>query len=147
MTKKTFRGRGNWTPEQGATILEILVVLAIIALLASVVGPRVIGYLGAARSETAGLQIGNLRSAVQMFYIDTGRYPSQSEGLSALITSPAGESRWNGPYMQSETALRDPWDRPYIFEAGEDGAFAIRSLGRDGAQGGGGEDTDLSSQR
>lgn len=147
MTKKTFHNRREWSPEQGVTILEILVVLAIIALLASVVGPRVIGYLGSARSETAGLQITNLRSAVQMFYIDTGRYPSEAEGLPALMIAPTGESRWNGPYMQSETALRDPWDRAYMFEAGEEGAFVIRSYGRDGTQGGEGEDTDLTSSR
>lgn len=128
----------------GATILEVLIVLSIIAMIAAVVGPRVIGYLGKAKSETAALQIDNLASAVQLFYIDTGRYPSEAEGLSVLITRPAGDAAWNGPYMPSEEALRDPWGRDYQYQPpGTDGGFSILSLGRDGAAGGAGEDVDL----
>ena len=135
----------RWGHQTGATILEVLIVLSIIALIAAVVGPRVIGYLGTAKSETAELQINNLASAVQLFYVDTGRYPSEAEGLSVLMTRPAGDADWNGPYMPTGEALVDPWGRDYLYEPpGDDGSFTIRTLGRDGAQGGSGEDSDLS---
>lgn len=129
----------------GMTILEILVVLSIIAMIAAVVGPRLISYLGRAKSETASLQIKQLGNAVQLFYIDMGRYPTGSEGLSVLMEAPAGETAWSGPYMQSGDALKDPWERDYLYvEPGEGGVFGITSLGRDGARGGSGEDADLS---
>ena len=135
----------RWKQDTGATILEVLIVLSIIALIAAVVGPRVVGYLGTAKSETAELQIDNLASAVQLFYVDTGRYPSEAEGLSVLLSRPAGDTDWNGPYMPKAEALTDPWGRAYIYAPPQDdGNFAIRSLGRDGVEGGRGEDADLS---
>ena len=126
----------------GVTILETLVVLTIIAMIAAVVGPRVVGYLGRAKSETAAMQIDNLANAVQLFYIDTGRYPTASEGLSVLVSAPPGDPAWDGPYMQSADALTDPWGRGYLYEEAE-GGFRIASLGRDGTRGGSGEDADL----
>lgn len=132
-------------PNSGVTILEILVVLAIIALLASIVAPRVIGQLGKAKSQAAALQINNLVAAVQLFYIDTGRYPSEAEGLPALFIS-ANTDGWNGPYLDKASALQDPWARDYIYSLGDAGTgFTIISLGKDGALGGIGEDKDLSS--
>lgn len=83
MTRTVDRRR--WGSRAGATILEVLVVLSIIAMIAAVVGPRVIGYLGQAKTETTALQIDQLRNAVQLFYIDAGRYPSGAEGLSVLF--------------------------------------------------------------
>ena len=134
----------KWRRNAGMTILEILVVLSIIAMIAAVVGPRLIGYLGKAKSETAGLQIKQLGNAVQLFYIDMGRYPTGAEGLSVLMQAPAGEAAWAGPYMQSGEALMDPWGRDYLYtEPANGGEFGIKSLGRDGTQGGSGEDTDL----
>ncbi|WP_299695279.1 type II secretion system major pseudopilin GspG [uncultured Tateyamaria sp.] len=138
------RRKNRWTARTGATILEVLIVLSIIALIAAVVGPRVIGYLGTAKSETADLQINNLASAVQLFYVDTGRYPTEAEGLSVLLTRPAGDTDWNGPYMPTAEALVDPWGRDYLYAPpADDDSFGIRSLGRDGAEGGSGEDADL----
>ena len=134
----------SWTARTGATILEVLVVLSIIALIAAVVGPRLVGYLGRAKSETAELQIDQLRNAVQLFYIDTGRYPTGNEGLVVLFRAPAGTAGWNGPYLESEDALNDPWGRAYLYAPpGDDGVFGIQSLGRDGVRGGSGEDADL----
>ena len=135
----------RWTSGTGLTILEVLVVLSIIALIAGVVAPRLIGFLGRAKSETAGLQIKQLGSAVQLFYIDLGRYPSNSEGLAVLVEAPAGDTSWDGPYMASSEALVDPWGRDYSYEepTGTKG-FGIVSLGRDGSRGGSGEDADLS---
>lgn len=135
----------NWSKQAGATLLEILVVLSILVLIAAVVGPRVIGYLGRAKSETANLQIDNLSGALQLYYIDMGRYPSESEGLAALINKPTADLSWAGPYLTSGEGLTDPWSRDYIYVPPGDGTlFSIQSLGADGARGGTGEDTDLS---
>lgn len=137
-------GRNIRCRTAGMTILEILVVLSIIAMIAAVVGPRLIGYLGRAKAETSELQIKQLGNAVQLFYIDMGRYPAGTEGLSVLMEAPAGEVAWAGPYMQSADALVDPWGRDYLYKEPADGGdFGITSLGRDGATGGSGEDADL----
>ncbi len=134
----------RWSRKSGVTILEVLVVLSIIALIAAVVGPRLIGYLGRAKTETAALQVDQLRQAVQLFYIDVGRYPSDSEGLSVLVTAPAGEAAWSGPYMDTDEAIVDPWGRDYIYAAPENADnFSILSYGRDGTSGGTGEDADV----
>lgn len=135
----------KWTKRSGVTIMEILVVLAIIALLASVVGPRVFKYLGTAKSETARLQAKSLTSGVRLFYIDTGRYPAETEGLSVLMTAPPGETNWDGPYIESADGLTDPWGRDFVYVIpGAVKDFDIVSLGRDGQQGGDGEDEDIS---
>ncbi|MCW3783536.1 type II secretion system major pseudopilin GspG [Defluviimonas salinarum] len=137
--------RGTWGRNAGLTILEILVVLAIIAMVAAVAGPRVISYLGRAKSETAALQIKSLGNAVQLYYIDLGRYPTDAEGLGALAAAPAGAEGWNGPYITTAAGLSDPWGRDYLYAALDDAkGFSIRSLGRDGRDGGAGEDADLS---
>lgn len=128
----------------GMTILEILVVLTIIALVTAVAGPRLIGYLGKAKSETAILQATQIKQAAQLFYIDVGRYPSEAEGLTVLFEAPSGEGSWSGPYLETKEALIDPWGRPYLYNAeavGQD--FTIGSFGRDGAEGGTGEDADF----
>lgn len=135
----------RWTSRSGMTILEVLVVLSIIAMIAAVVGPRLIGYLGRAKAETAELQLHQLRNSLQLFYIDVGRYPAGSEGLSVLVEQPADASSWKGPYLESSAALVDPWGRDYIYEEAVGEAVpVITSLGRDGSKGGGGEDEDLS---
>lgn len=130
---------------RGYTILEVLVVLGIIALIGAVVAPRLITYLGKAKADTAVLEMDNLRTAVELFYIDTGRYPTEAEGLAALITRPGDEAKWDGPYLTDAAGLTDPWERPYGYEPPEDGkGFTVTSLGRDGVVGGEGEDADLS---
>ncbi len=127
-------------------MLEILVVLSILVLIAAVVGPRVIGYLGRAKSETANLQIGALKEAVQLYYIDMGRYPTEAEGLGALVDAPAADPAWVGPYIASPEALTDPWGRDYLYvPPGNGTAFSVQSLGADGARGGTGEDADIGS--
>lgn len=131
------------TRKSGVTILEVLIVLAIIAMIAAVVGPRLIGYLGRAKTETAELQIGQITNALQLFYIDMGRYPAASEGLPALMAAPAGATEWAGPYLSSEEALMDPWGRDYVYEDAGDADPNVYSLGRDGAPGGSGEDADV----
>jgi general secretion pathway protein G len=129
--------------QEGFTLVELLVVLAIIAMLATLIGPKVLGYLGGARRDTATAQIRNLSGAVDLYYLATGAYPSKDQGLDALITAPAGVAGWGGPYLQDKTALTDPWGRPYLY-APDGKAYSIRSLGRDGQPGGTGEDADIS---
>jgi len=131
---------------RGVTILEVLIVLAIIALLASVVAPRVLGYLGRAQTTTAQTQINNLSAAVGYFSIDVGRLPTEAEGLSVLFTAPPSAESWAGPYLGSEGAIVDPWGRDYIYIATDDGNFTIMSFGRDGREGGTGQDADILSK-
>lgn len=135
----------EWTSRSGVTILEVLVVLAIIGLIAAVIGPRVVGYLGRAKSETAELQVDQINNALQLFYIDMGRFPAETEGLAALMQSPAGAADWAGPYLADSEALTDPWGRSYLYEDATGGSEdpLVYSLGRDGTEGGSGEDADV----
>jgi len=134
------------TGEAGFTLVEMLVVLGIIAMIAALVGPQLIKYLGKAKSETAAVQVGNLTSALEIYNLDNGRYPTTQEGLAALMHPPQGSTRWNGPYLKKAEGLVDPWGRPYIYQSpGNHGEFDIVSLGRDGQAGGVGDDRDIVS--
>jgi len=132
--------------EAGFTLVELLVVLVILVLLAGIIGPRVIGYLGSSRSKTAHVQIESLVTAMELFHIDVGRYPTSAEGLAALVKPPGNIPGWNGPYLTKGNVPADPWGRPYVYEAGQNGgSFAIRSYGADGKEGGTDENADVSS--
>jgi general secretion pathway protein G len=128
----------------GFTLVELLVVMVILVLLASLIGPRVIGYLGSSRTKTAQLQIESFRSSLELFHLDVGRYPNTTEGLDALVQPPPGTTGWNGPYLTKSALPPDPWGRPYQYKApGKSGPFDIYSLGRDGRPGGTDEDADV----
>ncbi len=130
--------------ESGFTLLELLVVLGIIALLATLVAPQVLRYLSDARVNTASAQIRNLAAAVELYYLDTGSYPAGDAGLVALVDAPQGVPAWKGPYLKTKSGLKDPWGKDYLYKfPGERAAFEIFSMGRDGKVGGAGEDTDL----
>lgn len=134
------------TCEAGFTLVELLVVLAIIALIATLVAPQVLRYLGSARTNAAKAQIHNIESALELYYVDNAKYPTAEEGLGALVTAPGGESRWNGPYLKGSSGLNDPWGRPYVYELKTDeSGVTVRTLGRDGKPGGTGEDQDVSN--
>jgi general secretion pathway protein G len=134
------------TNQAGFTLVEMLVVLGIIALIAALVGPQLMKYLGKAKSETAAVQVGNLTSALEVYYLDNGRYPSTQQGLGALMRAPEDAKRWNGPYLRKAEGLVDPWGRPYLYLApGGHGDFDVVSLGRDGQAGGTGDDRDVVS--
>lgn len=126
---------------KGFTLIELLVVLAILTLLAGLVGPRVLGQLGGAKSKTAGVQIADLDKSLELFKLDVGRYPSTEEGLNALVTKPASALGWNGPYLKGGVP-NDPWGKPYQYTLNA-GAIDIISLGADGASGGEGENADI----
>jgi len=135
----------NGKPEEnGFTLLEILVVLTIMGLLAAIVGPQVMKYLGSSRSETARIQVKNIAASLQLFRLDAGRYPNAQEGLDALVKQPSTVPNWNGPYMPDATAIVDPWGKPYRFVVpGKHSEIDVYTLGSDGAEGGTGEAKDV----
>jgi general secretion pathway protein G len=143
-TLRLRRPSRNLSRQAGFTLLELLVVLAILALLAGLVGPRVLEQLSGARADTAKIQIKNIEAALDLYRLDAGRYPSQAEGLQALIEKPAGVTKWRGPYLKSADGLLDPWGERYRYalEAGKS-RFEILSLGADKAEGGDGENADI----
>jgi len=129
----------------GFTLLELLVVVAIIGLLVGFVAPRYFGQIGKSEVTAARAQIDALEKALDQYRLDTGHYPSTEQGLAALMQRPQNEPKWNGPYLRKSVPL-DPWGRPYQYRApGEKGDFDLLSLGKDGAPGGSGEDSDLSN--
>ena len=132
--------------QAGFTLIELLVVLVILGLLAALAGPRVIGYLGGARSDTAELQVKNFKSALDLYRLDTGSYPTTQQGLGALVRSPGNAPGWKGPYVDAPDVPLDPWGNPYVYKApGEHGAYDLFSLGSDKAPGGNGEAADVTS--
>lgn len=130
----------------GFTLLELLVVLVILGMLAGLVGPRVMKYFSGARSDTTRLQITDLSTALDMYKLEVGRYPTTDEGLEALVQQPAGASHWNGPYLKKKQVPKDPWGQDYHYRfPGEHGEIDLYSLGADNAEGGNGENKDIVS--
>lgn len=130
---------------RGFTLLELLVVLVILGLLAGYVAPKYFAQVGKSEVKTAKAQIVALENALDQYRIDTSRYPSTEQGLAALNTKPADESRWDGPYLK-KTVPNDPWGKPYLYRVpGEHGEIDLYSLGRDGAPGGTGNDADITN--
>ena len=132
------------TREAGFTLIELLVVLAIIGLLASLTAPRVLKYLGGAKTQTAEVRMRTLSTALDLFRLEVGRYPTEQEGLSALLKAPSSVPNWNGPYVNRPDELKDPWDRPFQYSyPGRNGSYDLASLGADGEEGGDGENRDV----
>ena len=140
--RRARRRRG----QAGFTLIELLVVLVILGLLAALAGPRVISYLGGAKSDTSRLQVENFKSALDLYRLDTGVYPTSQQGLGALVKNPGNAPGWKGPYIDSPTVPQDPWGNPYLYRApGEHGAYDLYTLGSDKAPGGSGEAADVTS--
>ncbi len=131
----------------GYTLIELLVVLTIISLILGLVGPRVLSYLGESRVKTAKLQIESFSSSLDLFYLDTGRYPTSSEGLDALARRPTGVEIWNGPYLKGGRVPLDPWGHAYQYRSPVERTppYEISSLGSDGREGGTGAAADISN--
>jgi general secretion pathway protein G len=130
---RDLRGR---RAEAGFTLVEILVVITIIGLIMSLVGPRVLSYLSDSQVKTARIQIQGFSAALDLYYLDNGRYPSSSEGLNALTQKPDGAATWNGPYLNGNAVPKDPWGRPYVYKVpGQHGPYEVVSLGPEGREG------------
>jgi len=120
----------------------MLVVLVIITLLATLVGPKLFQKVGSSRVKVAAAQMELIASALDTYRLDVGHYPSTEQGLAALRKAPEGERHWDGPYLSKPVPL-DPWDHPYHYRRpGKQGPYALYTLGRDGKEGGEGEDQD-----
>lgn len=136
--------RQPWS-SKGFTLLELLVVMVIIGLLAGYVGPKYFSQVGKSEVKAALAQVDALGKALDYFRLDTGHYPSMEDGLSALVTRPANEPNWDGPYLTKGVPL-DPWGRTYVFKSpGEHGEYDLVSLGKDGKPGGEGEAADVTN--
>lgn len=127
----------------GLTLIEILVVMVIIAMFATLVGQRLFRNVERARQTTAKVQITEFESVLDLFRLDVGRYPTSEEGLPSLRVKPPNVSNWDGPYLRKDVPP-DPWGRPYIYRfPGRNGDFEVISYGADGQEGGEGEATDI----
>ncbi len=130
------------SPQKGFTLIEIIVVMVMIVLLASLVGPKLFPKLGQGKQKAAQAQIAMIEQALDHFRLDIGRYPTTEEGLSALVKDP-GLPRWGGSYLKKGLP-NDPWDRPYQYKCpGTHGDYDLFSYGRDGKPNGDGEDADV----
>lgn len=131
--------------EEGFTLVEMLVVITIIGLIMGLIGPRVLNYLSESKVKAAKIQLQSFAGALDLFYLDAGRYPSTSEGLDALVHRTAGSTAWNGPYLKGGSVPSDPWNHPYLYRSpGEHGPYDIMSHGSDGQEGGSGVAADIS---
>ncbi len=129
--------------QTGFTLVELLVVLAIIGLLAGLVGPKVLNQLGGAKSKTALVQIRDFESAIEVYMLDTGQFPTSEQGLEALVSDP-GVAGWNGPYLRRSEIPEDPWNNAYEYRyPGDRADFDIYSYGADGKPGGEGDNEDI----
>ena len=128
----------------GYSLMEILIVLAIMGLLVALVGPQLANMFGGAQGKTATAQVRTIKEVLNNINLDIGRFPTQEEGLSLIVQAPGdGVANWNGPYM--DEVPQDPWGKPYIYTAPADGGEpTVSSLGKDGKPGGSGANADIS---
>ena len=140
--RKARRRRG----EAGYSLLEILIGLAIVALLIGVAGPRVFALFERGKQKVAVIQIENLRDGLDLFRLDMRRYPTEEEGLAALIERPASAAAWSGPYIEGKGAPLDPWNAPYVYRPIGPSSYELLSYGADGAPGGDGDNADIRAE-
>jgi general secretion pathway protein G len=130
----------------GFTLIELLIVMVIIGLLAAFIVPKFIGRVGEAKQVSAKAQIELLSTALDVYKLDTGKYPTQDAGLEALINKSGEVRNWKGPYLKKEKIPKDPWGTEYIYNSpGEHGDYDIISYGADGSEGGTDENQDIVS--
>jgi general secretion pathway protein G len=136
---------GSRESEAGFTLVEMLVVIAIIGLIMGLIGPRVLNYLSESKVKAAKIQLQSFASALDLYFLDAGRFPSSAEGLAALVRQTPGVAAWNGPYLKGGSVPNDPWNHAYVYRSpGERGPYDILSYGSDGQEGGSGLAADIS---
>lgn len=147
MQAKTYRARSaSCSHEHGFTLLELLVVVAIIGLLAAYVGPKYFSQVGKSEQSLAKAQVDAFTKAIDTYRLDVGTFPSTEEGLNALRQKPTSANTWNGPYLAKEVPM-DPWGRHYLYRSpGVSNDYDILSYGKDGAPGGSGDAADVTNQ-
>lgn len=139
-TKTAFRN------DDGYTLLELMVVILILALIISIAAPKVIGYFGRSKTHAAEIQISNIMASLSLYRLDVGKYPTEQQGLKALVEQPADAKNWDGPYLTRRDGIIDPWGNPYIYKyAGSGQQVVVMSYGADSKVGGQGEDGDVTS--
>ena len=132
--------------QMGFTLVELLVVLIILGLVASIAGPNVMKYLGSSKTKTAKLQLKEIESSLELYFLDTGEYPSTAQNLDVLIKSEGAVAGWNGPYFKKAELPQDPWGNKYLYRSpGEHGVFDLYSLGADKQPGGEGDGQDVTN--
>ncbi len=132
--------------DAGLTLLELLVVITILVVLTLAIGTVALNYLDRAKGDAARLQLNQIEAGLDLYRLDIGRYPTESEGLEALLERPAGLDAWRGPYVKNAEALIDPWQEAFIFMApGQDGPYDLTSYGADKTEGGEGDAADITN--
>ena len=128
------------------TLIEILVVLVLIGLVLGIVGGNYLGRGEKAKADAAKIEIGQIAQTLDLYKLETGRYPTTQEGLQALVQAPTGVSNWNGPYWKKSTLPKDPWGNEYRYASpGQNAPYDIMSYGADGREGGEGPSKDITS--
>lgn len=123
--------------QHGFTLLELMVVIVILGMLAAIATPQVMKYLGSAKADTTRIQIQNLGTVLDLYRLQTGTYPTSSEGLTALVEKSATAKAWNGPYLKRRESLTDPWGTPYQYRfPGQHSEYDLWSLGESRSEGG-----------
>jgi general secretion pathway protein G len=148
--KQVKPGRTNRRGCQGFTLIELLVVLVIIGILAGYIGPKILGRPEEARRTKAGLQIQGIETALKLYKLDNGTYPSTEQGLQALVEAPTTGKlppKWRaGGYLENNSVPKDPWSNDFVYlSPGVHGDFDLSSYGPDGEAGGEGEDADINN--
>jgi general secretion pathway protein G len=131
--------------EMGFSLIELLIVMVIMGLLAALVGPRMFGKVGQSKQKAARSQMALFETALDTYRLDVGKYPTTEQGLQALRTKPSDSEKWDGPYLP-KAVPKDPWGNPYVYRLADNGEVEIISLGANGAEGGEGEDKDISNR-
>ena len=133
--------------ERGFSLIEIIIVITIIGLIVAWAGNRVFGQGDKAKAGIAKSRIAEMSAQLDLYKLETGRYPTSAEGLKALLQAPAGVNNWNGPYVKNAESIKDPWNNEMIYRSpgSENRAFEIVSLGGDGKEGGEGVNKDINS--
>lgn len=133
----------NTSRARGFTLIELIVVIALIAVLAAVVAPNLLGKAGEAKHKSAAVQVEKIGNTVELYHLENGRYP---ERIIDLVEKPEGADKWNGPYLRKRSQVLDPWGNEIVIQVpGEHGSFDITSYGADGRAGGEGENADITN--